>query len=90
MFLLFFFIGLGHAGRNPARLSSPAKAEYDDVVYRTHSCLDQRGSAAAPAPQFCSLTPSITTVEAELELATLELSTSWRSEPLIQRLRVIL
>jgi hypothetical protein len=40
--------------------------------------------------QFCSLTPSITTVEAELASGTLELRMSRRSVPLSQKLRVIL
>ncbi len=42
------------------------------------------------ASQFCSRTPSITTVEAELLPARLESRMSRRSVPLIQRLRVIL
>ena len=41
-------------------------------------------------PQFCNRTPSITTVDAELASGTLESRMSWRSVPLIQRLRVIL
>jgi hypothetical protein len=40
--------------------------------------------------QFCTLTPSITTVEAELEPMKLELRMSRRSVPLIDRLRVSL
>ena len=40
--------------------------------------------------QFCSLTPSITTVDAELEPGTLESRIFRLSEPLIHMLRVIL
>ena len=54
---------------------------------RIKSGHDDGGAADA---QFCSLTPSITTVEAELAPAMLESRISRRRVPLIQRLRVSL
>jgi hypothetical protein len=43
-----------------------------------------------PAVQFCSLTPSITSVDADPAPTTLESRMSRRKVPLIQRLRVSL
>ena len=51
--------------------------------YALHRARDTR-------PYLCSLTPSITTVAAELEPGTLEFKISRRTVPLIQRSRFIL
>ena len=48
------------------------------------------GDLSATSDQFCSLTPSITTVDAEFDPGEVESSQSRRSVPLSQRLRVIL
>jgi len=87
------------------RLSSPAKAG-DPVFQRQSSSAEKPRRTGCPGQagarqrskwsrwrikaQFCNRTPSIATVALELASGTLDSSMSWRSVPLIQRLRVIL
>ncbi len=92
--------GLGDPRRPPLRAVDRSVLDGDDefAAVRVHFggpsyCLAQSAgcSRATTYPlQFCTLTPSITTVDAELAPWTLEARMSRRSVPLIQRLRVIL
>jgi hypothetical protein len=76
-----------HAAGYPRVSKIHRKQEVDGQVKPGHH---EREMGELEADQFCTLTPSITTVEAELEPTKLELRTSRRSVPLIHRLRVSL
>jgi len=87
---MYFQNGCEYRWSNNASFRSDCKSS---GRRRQSKILDQTGSIVIRetcTAQFCNLTPNSATIALELDSGTLDSRTSWRSVPLIQRLRVIL